>query len=81
MTVTLKVQVPPAVIAGVVDKATVLVADVVVKLFVPPQTENVPSATDRPAGNISVKLIPLREKLLGAPLGLDKLKVSVAVLP
>ncbi len=81
VTVTLKVHVLPAASAGVVDRLMVLVAAVVVRLFVPPQTEAVLSTTDRPVGNTSEKEMPLRERLSGAPFGFVIVKVNVDVLP
>ena len=77
MTVTLNEQLPPAAIV-VLDNAIVLVAAVVVRLFVPLQTENVPLATDKPTGNTSVKATPLKAVDV---FGLSILKLRVVVLP
>lgn len=77
MTVTLNEQLPPAAIVVLFNNAIVLVAAVVVRLFVPPQTENVPFATDKPAGKTSVKATPVR---VVDVFGLSMLKLSVVVL-
>ena len=58
----------------------VFVAAVAVTLFVPPQLK-VPSAMVNPEGSTSEKLIPLKARLFGAPLGLAMLNVNVVVLP
>ena len=78
MTFTLNEQLPPAASVVVFNNSILLVAAVVVRLFVPPQTENVPSATDKPAGNISVKVTPVRGVEL---FGLTILKLSVVEVP
>ena len=78
MTVTLNEQVPPPAIVVVFNNAIVLVAAVVVRLFVPLQTENVPFATDKPAGKTSVKATPVR---IVDAFGLTMLKLRVVVLP
>lgn len=59
MTVTLNEHVPPAAIVVVLSNEIVLVAALVVRLLVPPQTEKVPLATDNPAGRTSVKATPV----------------------
>ena len=78
MTETLNGQLPPAAIVVVFNNAIVLVAAVVVRLFVPPHTENVPSATDRPNGKTSVKATPLKAVDV---FGLSRLKLRVVVFP
>ena len=78
MIVTLNEQLPPAAIVVVFNNAIVLVAAVVVRLFVPPQTENVPSAMDRPDGKTSVKATPIKAVDV---FGLSRLKLRVVVFP
>lgn len=78
VTVTLNEQVPPATIVVVFRSAIILVAAVVVRLFIPPQTENVPSATDSPKGNTSVNATPVKPV---DALGLVMSKSSEVVLP
>ena len=78
MTVTLNEQVPPAASVVVFNNAIVLVAAVVVRLFVPLQTENVPFATDKPTGRTSVKAMPVSAVEV---FGLLMLKLRVVVLP
>ena len=75
VTVTLKLQLPPAPSAPPVN-AMVLVAAVVTRLFVPPHFEEVESPMDRPAGKTSVNATPLKDTLA---FGLVMLKVSVDV--
>jgi hypothetical protein len=54
----LKVQLPPAFNDPFV-KVIVLLAALVVRLFVPPQTDAVESPMDKPFGNLSLKEIPV----------------------
>ena len=60
VTVKLKSQLPPTETVALVN-AIVLVAAVAVKLFTPPQTDEVESAIDNPAGNTSVNATPVND--------------------
>lgn len=75
VTVTLKLQLPPAPSAPPVN-AMVPVEAVVTRLFVPPQLEDVEFPMDRPDGKTSENATPLRDALA---FGLVMLKVSVDV--
>ena len=45
-------------------RAIVLVAAVVVRLFVPPHTDETESEMDKPAGRTSVKAMPVKDELV-----------------
>jgi hypothetical protein len=78
VTVTLKLQLEFAANEPPV-REIVRVAAVVVKLFVPPQAEEVELIIDKPAGNTSVKEVPVKAC---EPLAvLLMVKVSVVVEP
>ncbi len=66
--------------ADIVPPVTVmvLVAAVDVKLFVPPQTEDVPSLIDKPAGKTSVTATPVNAV---ARFGFVMVKLRLVVLP
>ena len=78
MIVTLNEQVLPATIVVIFNNAILLITAVVVRLFVPPQTENVPSAMDRPDGKTSVKATPIKAVDV---FGLSILKLRVVLFP
>jgi hypothetical protein len=76
-TIRLNSQLPPAEIVASL-RAIVLVAAVVIRLLVPPQTDEVESETSRPMGRTSANATPARAV---ARLGLLMAKLKLVVFP